>query len=221
MVAPARASRYDRIVRRVGILALCVLLAQSGCSAMVASMASHNSRGTSCMDEPALPAIDLIGGSLGALALVYTGTAEESPGWLVIPGVFILSGLIASATVYSCRHPEPSNGGGVARPALKPYTYVAPPDNAIPQTEEESGVRDATFEEHGMTLPDYTTPPPKVDPDASPPPTTKKEQAKLVTCRINPLTQCPEGWSCVLTDGDHGVCRLDTDFSKPNTTLPR
>lgn len=38
------------------------------------------------MDEPAFPVIDLVGGSLGALALVYTGTAEESPGWLAVPG---------------------------------------------------------------------------------------------------------------------------------------
>ncbi len=218
-MAPISASRYDRIVRRVGILAVCALLAQSGCSAVVASFASHNSHGTSCMDEPAFPAIDLIGGSLGALALVYTGTAEESPGWLAIPGVFILSGLIASATVYNCRHPEPSNGGGVARPAPKPGTYEEqPPDNVIPQPDgEESNVRDATLEERGMTVPDV--PPPKVDPDAPPPP-KKEPAAKPVTCRINPLTSCPEGWSCVLTDGDHGVCRLDTDFSKPKTTLP-
>ena len=95
MVAPSAAARYDPLVRRVAMLVSCVLLSQSGCSAVVASFANHNSHGRSCMDEPAFPAIDLIGGSLGALALVYTGTAEESPGWLAIPGVFILSGLIA------------------------------------------------------------------------------------------------------------------------------
>ena len=84
-MARPRTARYDRVVRRVGILAVCALLSQSACSALVGSLAHHNSRGTSCMDEPVFPAIDLIGGSLGALALVYTGTAEESPGWLAVP----------------------------------------------------------------------------------------------------------------------------------------
>lgn len=200
----------------MGILALCVLLSQSGCSAVIASFAHHNSRGTSCMDEPAFPAIDLIGGSLGALALVYTGTAEESPGWLAVPGVFILSGLIASATVYSCRHPDPEDTkGGVAKPGT--YQDYAP-NNVIPQEErapEESDVRDATPEERGMTIPVYTPP---VDPPAQPPP--KTEPVKRIACRINPLTECPQDWSCVLTDGDHGFCRPDSESSLPNARLP-
>ena len=181
---------------------------------MVASLAHHNSRGTACMDEPAFPAIDLVGGSLGALALVYTGTAEESPGWLVIPGVFILSGLIASATVYACRNPDPDQPGtGVARPAPKSYQ---PPDNVIPQDEpDEPEVRDATLEERGMTVPVQVTPAkaPDVAPAAPSPP-------KPTTCSINPLVQCPEGWSCVLTDHDTGVCRLDSEHAAPRTELP-
>lgn len=196
------------------MLAAFALLSQSGCSAVVASFASHNSRGTSCMDEPAFPAIDLIGGSLGALALVYTGTAEESPGWLAVPGVFILSGLIASATVYACRHPDPSDGGGIAEPG-RPTDY--PPDNVIPaeeRTPDEPEVRDATPEERGQ-VPVYI--PPTVAPQGPPPNTPDGAPKK---CRINPLTECPPAWSCVLTAGDEGYCRPDSEKSAPKSTLP-
>lgn len=206
----------------MALLALCVLLSQSGCSAMVASLQSHNSRGTSCMDEPALPVIDLVGGSIGAVAMVYTGTAEESPGWLVVPGVFMLSGLIASFTVYACRNPDPEErGDGVAEPAPKIRPgYDLPPDNVIPEDRRaaEPDVRDATLEERGMTIP-VSVPSGRVD-DPPPKKAPATEKPKPITCRINPLTQCPEGWSCVLTDGDHGVCRLDSDFSRPKTQLP-
>jgi hypothetical protein len=208
-------------VRRVALLALCAVLSQSGCSAMFASLQSHNSRGTSCMDEPAFPAIDLVGGSIGAVALVYTGTAEESPGWLAIPGAFMLSGLIASFTVYACRNPDPDDrGDGVAQPAPKVRPgYDLPPDNVIPErTSEESEVRDATLEERGMTIPVYTPPAPVTEPPPKKEPATEKPRP--IACRINPLTQCPDGWSCVLTDGDHGTCRLDSEFSRPKTQPP-
>jgi hypothetical protein len=204
--------RYDHRVGRVALLAAFAVLSQSGCSAVVASFASHNSHGTSCMDEPAFPAIDLIGGSLGALALVYTGTAEESPGWLAIPGVFMLSGLIASATVYSCRHPDPTSGG-IAQPAT-PTDYQPPSDNAEQRTPEESDTRDATPEERGQAR---YTPPPSVDRDVPAP--TPKGSAPI-TCRINPLTACPTGTSCVLTEGESGTCRPDMEKAKPKTTLP-
>jgi hypothetical protein len=207
-------------MRRLGVIALsALLLSQASCSAVVASFASHNSHGTSCMDEPAFPAIDLIGGSLGAVALVYTGTAEESPGWLAIPGVFILSGLIASATVYACRHPDPADtSGGIAQPA-KPSDYELPPDNVIPQQErtEEPDVRDATPEERGQIPVGYSPPPVDHDVTPPPPPPTNPEPMK---CRINPLTDCPQGSSCVLTDGDEGVCRPDSEKGKPKSTLP-
>jgi hypothetical protein len=205
----------------VALLALCTLLSQSGCSAMIASISHHNSRGTSCLDEPAFPAIDLIGGSLGAVALVYTGTAEETPAWLILPGVFMLSGLIASFTVYACRNPDGSEGIAQPAPKPRPYTFEdQPPDNVIPEDQREPvepDVRDATLEERGMSIPVYT--PPKAT-EPPPPPPTPESPPKPITCRINPLTQCPEGWSCVLTDGDNGVCRLDSESSKPKTTPP-
>lgn len=197
---------------------MCALLAQSGCSALAASVMNHNSRGTSCMDEPIFPAIDLIGGSLGALALVYTEKTDESPGWLAVPGVFLLSGVIASFTVYACRHPDPDETtGGVARPAT-PDAYELPPNNAIPQdrTDEESDVRDATLEERGMTVPPFE---PVKDVEKAPAPLPQPTVS--IKCSINPLTQCPEGQSCVLVDGDRGFCRPDVERSKPKANPPR
>lgn len=208
-------TRYDPVVRWVAVVASSALLCQSGCSALMAANINHNSRGSSCMDDPAFPAIDLVGGSLGAIALVYTGVADESPGWLAIPGVFMLSGLVASLTVYACRHPD----GEAPRAPAKPYTYMAPPpDNATP---EESDVRDATLEERGMSSAPVPAPSQletePVAPEATPVPAPVPAP---VPCRIHPLTRCPDGSSCVLTEGETGVCRPDSEVAKPRTTLP-
>lgn len=180
----------------------------------VAAGTKHNSHGSACMDSSAFPTVDLVGGALGAIALVYTGVAEDSPGWLAIPGVFVLSGIIGAITVYRCNHPDQDKvGNGPARrptPDAYDVPFTPPPD---PPADPE--LRDATPEERGG-LP-YT-------PIAVPAPATTREPGSTATapipCRIHPLTECPTGSSCVLTDGESGVCRLDSEMVKPKTTLP-
>ncbi len=63
-----------------------------------------------------------------------------------------------------------------------------------------------------MSIPVYT--PPAV---VSEPPREKVEPPPPgpMVCRIHPMTVCPEGESCVLTNGESGICRPDSETSLP------
>ncbi len=180
--------------------ALAMALLHSGC-AFVAAAASNHGRAGSCMGSPAPAGIDLVLATAGAAAVLASGKAEDQPAYLIIPGVFLMSGLIGSASAYSCR-----NRTGIGERAT-PIVYPAVDPTPL---DEPSTARDGTAEEIG--LPATTTPNADLQldseftPRAEPVPATQDIRVK---CQIQPLTPCPAAHSCVLVEGDHGYCILD------------
>jgi hypothetical protein len=187
-------------------LALSIATAGPGCALLASANAAH-SRITPCVGDPIFAMIDLGIGIIGAVSLLASGEAEESPAWLAAPGVFVLSGVIGSITAYRCRRghhgiatPAPAGDppaagsatGTAGTPAAQepPVTpLLPPPDPAQP------GVR--------LQLdPDYL----QRNPGPEPPPPRTNERTE---CSINPLRDCPPDHSCVLVEGDRGYCAPD------------
>lgn len=185
-------------------LALATAVIHSGCAFVAAAAFNHGRPSNSCMDSPVPGGIDLVIATAGAAAFLATGKAEEQPAYLIIPGVFLMSGLIGSASAYSCRDRK-GVGEQAGAPIYYPTVDPTPPD-------EPSTARDATPEELGISRPGVTPLPADlhVDPDFTPPadPAPPRPDVR-VKCSINPLTPCPAAHSCVLVEADHGYCLPD------------
>jgi hypothetical protein len=186
---------------RAAFASMLALATQSSCALLASANASHSHISAGCVGDPTYAAIDLVVGTLGAGALVWAGTAEESPGWLAVPGVFVLSGMIGSFTSYNCRHPDQGTGTAAAGP---PAIYYVPADPPAEPAEPEPEV-------HLVDPPDPS--PPKVrlelDPDYLREHGSAPAKDERVECSIEPVTACPEKQSCVLDVGTHGHCRPD------------
>lgn len=179
-------------------LALGAAMMHTGCAFVAAAGVNHGG-GRGCMASPAPAGIDLVLGAAGTAGLLATGVAEETPAYLILPGVFLMSGLIGSASAYSCRNRD--GVGEKATPIVYPAVDPTPAD-------DPSTARDATPEELGISGPGAT--PVHVEPVFAPPPGPAPGQPDTrVKCQIRPLTPCPSEHSCVLFEGDHGYCVLD------------
>lgn len=192
---------------------------------MASAFASHNSRGTACVDSPAFGVIDLIiaGAAAGGIAL-----GDSSPGYYTIPGVFGVSGLVGIAFAARCAgDPEPAPGRIVVVPAnnTAPSLGDAPVDPTLRDaTPEERGLPTSTppaipatlrIDHNGIptTLPPVAPTTPPVAPTAPPiAPTTPPVAPSTVpepaapTCTISPRTDCPDHYYCQLERENHGVC---------------
>lgn len=167
-------------MRRAGLalaIALVVGTTQSSCSLLAAGLYAHNSHGKECVETPAFAVIDIVGASLAGVLMVYTGTVDETPGWLAVPIVFGLSGIIGAASVYACTHPD-----------------VAPPPTIKPR---------GRFDEDAPPTPVGAQPDAGVDGGVADPPLDPEQRRCSIDQRF-----CPEGTSCVLTNGFDGFCRL-------------
>ena len=180
-------------------LALATALMHSGCAFVAAAAFNHGRPSNSCMDSPAPGGIDLVIATAGAAAFLATGKAEEQPAYLIIPGVFLMSGLIGSASAYSCRNRK-GVGEQPGEPIVYPTIDPTPPD-------EPSTARDATPEELGISVPGGA--PLRIAPTSTPPEPAPGKPDTRIKCSINPLTPCPEDHSCVLVEGEHGYCVRD------------
>ena len=184
----------------------------AGC-AFVASASAAHSHITPCVDDPAFSVIDLVLGSGIGLALVASETVDKSPAWLLVPGVFLTSGLIGSITAYQCRHPEgtsaPSGTGVPVAPDIPGIPGSTSPSFGNVEPSDPS-VQDATPAELGLPVPDPAVPPARLQlpsdyvlPDHPAPPGDR------MPCSGSSPTACPAKQSCLITENDQGYCVPD------------
>ena len=187
------------------MLVTLLVATQASCAAVASAGAGHGLR-SGCIDNPGFGAVDLVLGSVAAAALLASGEVEDSPAWLILPGVFLASGIIGSISAYSCRS---ANRGEAAKAA--PTILYVPADP--PPPEDTSTTRDATREEIGLPVPAAGAPGPdlRLDPDYQPTraPASAPVEDTRIACRINPLSPCPPDQSCVLVEAETGYCVPD------------
>ena len=191
-----------------------VLLAVTtpSCALLASGNASHNSRGTSCVDNPTFAVVDLIiaGGITAGLA--GSGTLDKSPGWMLLPAVFATSGVVGAIFAARCagekepKSPDPYKN----LPVSAPYK--------LPENPPQADVPDLTFEERTEFEPVPVPPPesPKVkltlDRDyklPDPPPKPPKPEPTRIECDAK--SPCPESFSCDITpNARRGHCVRDT-----------
>ena len=182
-----------------------LLATQASCAAIASAGAGHGLR-AGCNDNPAYGGVDLVLGTVAAAGLLASGEVEDSPAWLILPGVLLASGIIGSISAYSCRS---ANRGEAAKAA--PTILYVPADPSPPA--ETSTTRDATPEEIGHPVPAAGAPGPdlRLDPDYQPTraPAPAPVEDTRIACRINPLVPCPPDQSCVLVEAESGYCVPD------------
>jgi hypothetical protein len=179
---------YDRDMFRAALV-MCMAAQVAGCALFASGNRAHTSGGIAgCMADGSPAGTDLILSAVGTAALVLTGVAKDSPGWLAVPGVFLASGVIGSITAYRCRHEGDAHGHAV-------QAKLPPPSAGDTPTATQP---DSSSSHHEpLRLPTTYEPPPPPTPPSGPP-----------TCDTN-TTACPEHMSCVLDGSQTGHCVLD------------
>lgn len=160
----------------------------AGCALFASGNRLHTSGGIAgCMADGSPAGLDLVLSAGGTAALVLTGVAKDSPGWLAVPGVFLASGVIGSITAYQCRHEGDAHGHAV-------QAKLPPPSAG--DTTHPTQTEPSTSHHEPLRLPTTYEPPPPT-PQSGPP-----------TCEAT-TTACPEHMSCVLDGSQTGHCVLD------------
>ncbi|HEY5937146.1 MAG TPA: hypothetical protein VIU61_20990 [Kofleriaceae bacterium] len=172
-------------------LAVLLITTHSGCALLASANAAH-SHISPCVSDTTFAGIDLVVGSVGAAALAAGGTAEESPGWLALPGLFLLSGIVGGISAVSCA--GKSEQGAVAMPTGSSQDYRLP---SLDRTDSppvqllvpaSAGDPDVKLElDHDVEV--------KTD--------------EPIPCTTTPMTICPADHSCVFVEKDRGYCRPD------------
>ena len=172
-------------------LAVLLITTHTGCALFASANAAH-SHISPCVSDTTFAGIDLVLGSVGAAALAAGGTAEESPGWLALPGLFLLSGVVGGISAVSCagKHEEES----VAMPTGSAQDFRLP---SLDRTD--------------------SPPVQLLVPTTAPDPNVKLElehDVEVTTdepmpCTTTPMTVCPADHSCVFVEKDRGYCRAD------------
>lgn len=167
----------------------------AGCALFASANRTHTAGGSAgCMADGNPAGIDLLLAAGGTAALLLTGVARDSPGWLAVPGVFLASGVIGSITAYRCRHEGDAHGQAV-------QAKLPPPSAGDTTTDSQPAIHtDPSLTHHEpLRLPTtYEPPPPPPSPPQSGPPA-----CAAIT------TECPEHMSCVLDGSQTGHCVPD------------
>jgi hypothetical protein len=115
------------MMRNVWLLAV---FASSGCAVFASASVKHSHSG--CVDDKSFAAIDFITTAGTGGVLIATGTAVDKPVSLVLPAVFLASGIFGLVEVARCRGPS--------RPRKRASTnYIAAPVVPAPLPLPSSG----------------------------------------------------------------------------------
>lgn len=212
-------AQLQTTVAAVALLA--AALSAPGCAAFASANAAH-SHITPCVDEMGFSIVDLAlaGASTGILAA--TGTLDESPAWMLLPGTFLASGVIGSIFVHKCR-------GELHR---QQATMPMPVYPAIIEETPTTTLPDATPEELGLPAVPAARPDPRLqlspdsalrevpkkpedgpaeggmDAPATLRPPADPEQQQIM-CGADVPTVCPQGQRCVVVAERRGTCAPD------------
>jgi hypothetical protein len=172
-------------------LAVFLITTHTGCALFASANAAH-SHISPCVSDTTFAGIDLVVGSLGAAGLAASGTAEESPGWLALPGLFLLSGVIGGISAVSCASKDKESA-------------VAMPTGSVQDFKLPS--LDRTDSPPVQLLVPTTTPDPSIKLELEHDVEGKTDEP--APCTAAPITICPADHSCVFVDKDSGYCRPD------------
>ena len=171
-------------------LAVLLITTHGGCALFASANAAH-SHISPCVSDTTFAGIDLVLGSVGAAALAAGGTAEESPGWLALPGLFLLSGVVGGISAVRCAGER--DEGAVAMPTGSAQDFRLPSldrtDSPPLQVLVPAAAADPNVKlelEHDVEV--------------------KSEEP--IACEAK-IAICPADHSCVLVDKDRGYCRPD------------
>ncbi len=210
----------------VAVIALLVAaLTSSGCAFLASANAAH-SHISPCVDEIGYSIFDLIlaAGATGALA--GSGALDENPSSMLLPGVFVASGVIGSIFVYKCR---------AERSAASQPSQSMPVYPAVVEETPTSTLPDATPEELGLPSPTAVPPDPRLQlspnstlKDAPPKPPDPEDasapnaQPPGIECGFDlPDVKCPQGQRCISNGTVRGTCTPESSKAlAPKTELP-
>lgn len=171
-------------------------LSTPGCALLASANAAH-SHITPCVDEMGFSIADLVLAAAATGILVGTGHVDESPAWMLVPGVFVASGVIGSIYVHKCRGDLHKKRESMPMPVYEPV--IETPTSTLP---------DATPEELGLEPAAVVPPDPRLQlspnsalREAPPPPQQE--------CGIDLPTPCPDKTSCVIVANGRGTCAPD------------
>lgn len=217
-------------VLAVAVLASSSLATSSGCAAFASANAAH-SHISPCVDSMAYSIFDLLLAGGATAIVVGVGAVDESPAWMLVPGVFVTSGVIGSIFVHRCRKSKESSGATLeSSPAYQPVeTKISDLPDATP---EELGLppppEDPAKPAVRLELdPDYVTknPPPPAGADAAGTAgkdaagteagaaedgavgtTPSGEKWKPIACGTDMPASCPQGMRCMPFKDNRGYC---------------
>lgn len=209
-------ARIQTTIAAVSLLAAAV--SAPGCAAFASANAAH-SHITPCVDEMGFSIVDLVlaGASTGILAA--TGTLDEAPAWMLLPGTFLASGVIGSIFVHKCRGDLHRKQATMPMPVY-PLIIDETPTTTLPDaTPEELGLPPAPAASSDPRLqlsPDSALKeaPKKpqdeqgeggADTPATLRPPDDPEQQKIM-CGADVPTICPQGQRCVIVAERRGTC---------------
>lgn len=196
----------------VAATAAATALSAPGCAFLASANAAH-SHITPCVDDMSFSVADLVLAAAATGILVGTGKVDESPTWMLVPGVFVASGVIGSLYVHKCR-------GDLKQ---KQETMPMPVYPDLVETTPTSTLPDATPEELGVS-PEVVAPDPRLQ--LSPNSALREEPGKPIAdpsvdpaqqrimCGVDLPSTCPAGSACAIVADGRGYCAPDVP-SKP------
>jgi hypothetical protein len=217
------------------VLAVAALASSAGCAAVASANAAH-SHITPCVDNIAYSVFDLIlaAGSTGIL--VGSGQVDESPAWMLVPGMFVTSGVIGSIFVHRCRKEQQRGGATLeSTPAYQPVQAplsdapdATPEQLGLPSGDAGSSTGGGASDGKGASKPapvqlqidpDYVDrhPPPAPPPAPTPPdeaapvpdPATSDGWTPI-PCGTDLPGSCPAKTHCLLFKDNRGYCVADS-----------
>jgi hypothetical protein len=180
-------------------------LSSSGCAVLASANAAH-SRISPCVDEMGFSVADLVLAAAATGILAGSGALDESPAWMLLPGVFVSSGVIGSIYVHKCRGDLHKQREAMPMPVYEPV--IDTPTSTLP---------DATPEELGLPPSAVVAPDPRLQlsPDSAlkeepgkPRPSDDLAQQKIM-CGVDLPSTCPAGTSCAVIAEGRGTCAPD------------
>jgi hypothetical protein len=171
------------------------LTTTSGCALLASANAEHSGI-SPCVSDTGFAVTDLVLAAAATGILVGTGQVDDSPAWMAVPGVFVVSGVLGAIFAHRCaRSQEPQAASTRPMPVYEPIK-VAPPLSQLPT---------ATPADLGLPPPDPTLPPVRLQlgPDYV---LNEPAPASQLDCGATPPAACPDGTTCQLDEKQHGTC---------------
>ncbi len=209
------------------VVAVVALALSPGCALFASASLAHSHIGPPCVDEVGYSVVDILLAVVSTAVVAGTGSLDDSPAWMAVPGVFVTSGVVGAIYVHKCR-------GDFRDKKTGPMpVYQETPLEPV----RASDLPDATREELGLDeapppTPTTTTPPPPTPIiDATPltpkstspgprlqlpadsalkeaPPPPVVGSGPPIMCGIDLPNTCPRGTECKIVAAGRGSCEI-------------